>query len=202
MENIFLLIILIYSAIIHEYAHGWMADRLGDPTAKYAGRLTLNPLPHIDLFGSIIIPLLLFISKAGFIIGWAKPVPFNLYNLSDQKYGAAKVALAGPASNLILALLFGFLVRLMPLNNLTPLFSMIVYLNLLLMIFNLMPIPPLDGSRILAAFLPCRGQVFLAQLEPYGLIIILFFVYFIFGAVVLPILAFLFKIITTMNLFV
>lgn len=199
--EIFLLIILIYSAIIHEYSHGWMADRLGDPTAKYSGRLTLNPLPHIDLFGSIVIPLLLWLSNAGFIIGWAKPVPFNPYNLRDQKYGAAKVALAGPASNLILALMFGFLIRLMPFGSLTPLFSMIVYLNLLLMIFNLMPIPPLDGSRILGAFLPYRGQVFLAQIEPYGLIILLLFVYFIFAAVVLPILDFLFKLITGMNLF-
>lgn len=200
--EIFLLIILIYSAIIHEYSHGWMAERLGDSTAKYAGRLTLNPLPHIDLFGSILIPLILFISNAGFIIGWAKPVPFNPYNLKDQKYGAAKVALAGPAANLILALMFGLITRFLNGGVFGELLAIIVYINLLLMIFNLMPIPPLDGSRILAAFLPYRGQVFLARIEPYGLIILLLFVYFIFGAVVLPILTFLFKLITGMNLFI
>lgn len=204
--QLFLLIVLIYSAIIHEYSHGWMADRLGDPTAKYSGRLTLNPIPHIDPVGSILVPAFLWLSHTGFIIGWAKPVPFNPYNLRDQKYGTAKVALAGPASNLILALIFGLIIRFMPNEGifavLSTLFSLIVFINLLLMIFNLMPLPPLDGSRILAAFLPYRGQVFLAQIEPYGLFVILFFVFFLFSAVILPILSFLFYLITGTNLFI
>ena len=204
--QLFLLIVLIYSAIIHEYSHGWMADRLGDPTAKYSGRLTLNPIPHIDPVGSILVPALLWLSNVGFIIGWAKPVPFNPYNLRDQKYGAAKVALAGPASNLILALIFGLIIRFMPNEGifavLSALFSLIVFINLLLMIFNLMPLPPLDGSRILAAFLPYQGQVFLAQIEPYGLFIILFFAFSVFGVVILPILRFLFYLITGTNLFI
>ena len=202
MDSLFLLfslVILIYSAIIHEYSHGWMAERLGDSTAKYAGRLTLNPIPHIDPMGSILVPFLLWLSHAGFIIGWAKPVPFNPYNLRDQKYGAAKVALAGPASNFILALLFGTVVRFLPAGIFSELLQVIVFINLLLMIFNLMPIPPLDGSRILAAVLPYRGQVTLAQLEPYGMFIILFFVFFLFDRVILPLLSLLFYAFTGLN---
>src|SRR3989339_101191 len=101
MTEIFSIVILIFSAIIHEYMHGWMADRLGDPTAKNAGRLTLNPIHHIDFFGSILLPFILVVSKAGFVFGWAKPVPFNPYNLRDAKYGGAKVAIAGPMGNFI-----------------------------------------------------------------------------------------------------
>lgn len=137
--------------------HGWMADRLGDPTAKKAGRLTLNPIPHIDIFGSILLPFLLIASGAGFVFGWAKPVPYNPYNLRDAKYGPAKVAAAGPLGNFITALFFGFILRFFPIASpeLIGLLQIIVFINLLLMIFNLVPIPPLDGSKVLAPF--CRA---------------------------------------------
>ncbi len=104
--QIFSFVILIFSIVIHEFAHGWMADYLGDPTARYMGRLTLNPIPHIDPIGSVLLPLLLLISNAGFIIGWAKPVPYNPYNLKDQKNGPAMVGAAGPLSNLLIAFIF------------------------------------------------------------------------------------------------
>ena len=112
--TIFFLIILLFSVIIHELAHGSVAYSLGDPTAKYAGRLTLNPLKHLDPFGSVILPLLLFLSGSQFLIGWAKPVPINPYNFKDQKWGPLKVAVSGPASNIIVALIFGLLIRFIP----------------------------------------------------------------------------------------
>lgn len=201
---IFKIIVIVMSAIIHEYAHGWMADRLGDPTPQNYGRLTLNPIPHIDLFGSILLPGLLLLSGASIVIGWAKPVPFNPFNLSDRKYGSAKVALAGPASNLLLAVLFGLLIRILTqfypawvvINPqfLTSL-SIIVFFNILLMIFNLIPIPPLDGSRILSAFLPPNGQMFLAKMERFGMFIVLFFVFFFFQ-LLSPVIFGIFKVLT------
>src|SRR3989338_7007931 len=109
---IFYVVVLIYSVVIHEVSHGLMADSLGDPTAKNLGRLTLNPLKHIDMFGSVLLPLLLFIVRSPFIIGYAKPVPYDPTQLVDRKYGPAKVALAGPASNVVLALIFGLSLRL------------------------------------------------------------------------------------------
>ena len=112
--TIFSLVILLFSVIIHELAHGYVAYSLGDPTAKYAGRLTLNPIKHLDLFGSIILPLLLFFSHSPFLFGWAKPVPVNPYNFSDKKYGEIKVSIAGPASNLSLAIIFGLILRFLP----------------------------------------------------------------------------------------
>src|SRR3989338_7139266 len=110
-DMIFIIIVIIFSAIIHEVMHGVAADRLGDPTARDAGRLTLNPLPHIDLYGSIVLPFIFVLANSPFVFGWAKPVPYNHYNLRDQKYGAAKIALAGPASNFAMALAFGLLLR-------------------------------------------------------------------------------------------
>ncbi len=207
MEPLFLIFyvsVLIYSVIIHEYAHGWMADRLGDPTARRAGRLTLNPLPHIDPFGSILLPGLLLFSNSHFLIGWAKPVPFNPFNLKDQKYGPAKVAAAGPAANFLIALFLGLIIRFFPLATLTnynmaifvQLIAYVVWLNLLLMIFNLIPIPPLDGSKILMTFLPFRYQQIFYRLEQWGMLILVFFVFMLFPYVVLPILSVLFKLIT------
>jgi len=151
---IFQVIVLIFSAIIHEYMHGWMADYLGDPTAKNAGRLTLNPIPHIDIFGSIILPTILVLSNFGIVFGWAKPVPFNPNNLSDKKYGSAKVALAGPMGNFITALFFGMIMRFAPIasTELMSFLSIIVFINLLLMVFNLVPIPPMDGSKVIMPF--------------------------------------------------
>src|SRR3989344_2529066 len=152
MEVIFSIAVLIMSVVIHEVSHGYAALYLGDPTAKYAGRLTINPLKHLDPFGSVILPILLAITKAGFIIGWAKPVPYNPYNVRYGRWGEALVALAGPASNLLLAFLFGLVFRLgggfLPVPFLSLAVSVIL-INVVLAVFNLVPIPPLDGSKLL-----------------------------------------------------
>ena len=160
---IFQFIILIISVIIHEVAHGYMALWLGDPTAKYEGRLTLNPVKHIDLWGSIIIPIIT--TLAGFTFGWAKPVPYNPYNLRNQRWGDALVAIAGPASNIILASLFGLVIRLgMHFSFLSAEFislaSLVVLVNIVLALFNLVPIHPLDGGKILVGILPKKCTFF------------------------------------------
>jgi len=202
MNMLIALIIILFSAIIHEYMHGFAAARGGDSTAKDLGRLTLNPIPHIDLFGSIILPLLMIFSGSGVIFGWAKPVPFNPYNLRDQKYGPAKVALAGPLGNLILAVMFASVLRLFPGidSALVSFLGMIVYINLMLMVFNLLPIPPLDGSKVLAAFLPAKIQLKFLEIERFGLFLVLFFVLFASNFIT-PIIAWLFQLLTGYNLF-
>lgn len=191
--NLFFLAILIFSVILHEIAHGYTALALGDPTAKNAGRLTLNPLVHVDPIGSVAVPLLLVLFQSPILFGWARPVPVNPHNLRDQKYGSAKVSFAGPAANLAIALFFGLSLRFlsMPiadvLPGLIPLFVGIVQLNLILAIFNLVPIPPLDGSHILFDFLP-RSLLAVRQfLLQYGLFILLFFIFFLFQFLVFPI---------------
>ncbi len=184
--TIFSLIILLFSVVIHELSHGYVAYNLGDPTAKYQGRLTLNPIKHLDLFGSIILPLLLLLATAGQgpIFGWAKPVPINPYNFKDQKWGSLKVAIAGPVSNMTLALFFGTMLRLIPLqilNNLPGLFlifSFIVQINIVLAIFNLIPIPPLDGHWILFNFLPESLSYIKNFLQQYGIFILIFLIFF------------------------
>lgn len=199
--QIFTILILIFSIVIHEFAHGWMADTLGDPTARYMGRLTLNPIPHIDLIGSVLLPLFLLISGAGFIVGWAKPVPYNPYNLRDQKNGPALVGAAGPASNLLVALIFGIIIRLltfqgMPMDSsIVSLMGIIVFFNILLAIFNLVPIPPLDGSKILFYFLPYSMHEAREILERNGILFLFLFIIFGFR-LILPIIYFLFSIIT------
>lgn len=154
---IVLIIALIVSVVLHEMAHGYMANHLGDPTARLQGRLTLNPLVHIDPLGSIIVPGLLIFSGAGFIFGWAKPVPYNPYNLRDQKWGEAKVAAAGPGVNIILAIIFAAVVGAAPALGLPGQFQeiglWIVYINLFLAFFNLLPFPPLDGSKVITPIL-------------------------------------------------
>lgn len=193
---IFQIIALVFSAIIHEYMHGWMANQLGDPTAKNEGRLTLNPIPHIDLFGSILLPFLLVATGAGFVLGWAKPVPFNPYNLRDAKWGPAKVAIAGPLGNLIVAVFFGLILRFFPLNSMVLIgyLQIIVFINLLLMVFNLVPIPPMDGSKVLMPFLPYNAQVQYANLERFGMILVLLFVMVGFP-IIFPIIEFLYNLI-------
>ncbi len=160
---------------IHEFSHALVAYKLGDSTAKYAGRITLNPLAHLDLFGTI----LLFV--VGF--GWGKPVPFNPYNLRDQKYGPLLIAIAGPLSNLVIALIFGLALRFFVAYEmafgLILLFSVIVFLNIILAVFNLLPIPPLDGSKILFALLPDSMNDLKMTLERYGLFILIFFLFFL-----------------------
>ncbi len=155
---LFEIVVFIFSVIVHEVMHGYVADRLGDPTARMAGRLSLNPLRHIDLLGSVLLPLFLVLTKAGIIFGWAKPVPYNPHNLyKDYRFGPLKVALAGPAANLLLAVLFGLLARVGVLYFSAPLFvlfSVITYVNLVLAILNLIPVPPLDGSKIFSVLAP------------------------------------------------
>ena len=180
MEFVFLLFVLVVSVVVHEVSHGVVANSLGDPTAKNAGRLTLNPIGHIDPIGSIVLPFLLILSH-GPVIGWAKPVPVNPFNLKNQTWAPALVSLAGPGSNLVLALVFSLLVRFLPLETLSPLFSgalvSIVQLNLYLALLNLLPIPPLDGSHLLFAFLPKSFEPLKMLLARYGFFILLFLVF-------------------------
>lgn len=228
---ILLLIItaLLISVIFHEVAHGWIAYKLGDTTAKDAGRLTLNPLAHLDPVGSILVPLLLISLGSGFIIGWARPVPYDPRNLRDQKYGHLKVALGGPGTNFILALIFGSVARFtdLPLSLKQKLVtsylqgnydfllgemqgSLIVcifavaiifcFVNLLLMIFNLIPVPPLDGSKVLMTFLPHDLRVIMRQIEPFGLFIIIFLLMLGLFRYILRILLFLFLLIVGVEL--
>lgn len=178
---VFYFVVIVPSAIIHEYAHGWMANQLGDPTARYAGRLTINPRAHIDMWGTILLPVGLFLLTGGkFLFAYAKPVPYNPYNLKNQKWGPAAVGLAGPAANFLLAAVFAALSRLFPDNIMAQFFGIIVYANIMLMVFNLLPIPPLDGSKILYAILPDSAYNVKIFLERYGFIILMFFVFFLF----------------------
>jgi len=175
--GLFWLIVLLISITIHEVSHGAMANRLGDPTAKMMGRLSLNPLKHLDPIGSFLVPLLLWFT-IGFPIGWAKPVPINPYNIRDQKYGEAKIALAGPAANLILATIFGLTLRFMPQTSsqliaLGNFMDIIIRVNILLAVFNLIPIPPLDGSKILSAFVPLKYLKWQRQLEQNRMIVLI-----------------------------
>ncbi len=162
--RLFLYIVIVFSAVIHEYSHGWMAYRLGDSTAKDAGRLTLNPLAHIDPIGTVILPLFLLLT-GGIFLGWAKPVPYNPYNLEDKKYGSLKVAIAGPGSNFILAIIFGLGARFLSQASISPAFIegllLVTYVNIFLGLFNLLPVPPLDGSKVFADLFPNQWRTFL-----------------------------------------
>ncbi len=195
----YMLLPLIVAIVLHEYAHGRVAYFFGDPTAKSLGRLTLNPIPHIDLYGSIIVPLILFLIPGGFIFGWAKPVPINAARLHNPKRDMAFVAIAGPLMNLFLAIVSGLVLAflfsidptlqenwppqpgverredllgmfLVPLSAMA-LFSMLI--NIVLFAFNLLPIPPLDGSRILVCLLPPKPAMALSRLEPYGMLVVM-----------------------------
>lgn len=199
LDFIFSIIVLIFSIVVHEFSHGYMAYILGDNTAKHQGRLTLNPFKHLEWFGSFILPLITYLS-GGFIIGWAKPVPFNPYNLKNQRWGEALVAIAGPMSNFIIALFFGQIIRFSDsLTFLSAGFSqsflvislIIVITNLFLMVFNLIPIPPLDGSKILFALFPNGLWRIRRFLEVYGSFLIIFVIFFLWQFVV-DLVAFLF----------
>ena len=201
MEFIFQIAVLIMSVVIHEVSHGYAASFLGDETARYQGRLTLNPVKHLDFVGSILVPSISYF-LGGFIFGWAKPVPYNPYNLRPGRWSEAAVAAAGPASNIILALIFGILLRVtisMETSWATPAFvqitAMIVFINILLAIFNLMPIPPLDGSKLLFAFFPDKLFQIRGFFERYGLILVLFFIFFLWQFIS-PVIGILFRLIT------
>lgn len=178
---LFYFCIIIPSAMFHEYAHAWAADRLGDPTARYAGRLNLDPRVHIDLIGTILLPLSLFLFSGGrFLFAYAKPVPINYYNLKNGKRDLLLTALAGPASNFLIAVIFAVLARFLLIGNISIFLLLIVYANVLLAVFNLIPIPPLDGSKILSAVLPDRYQGLLRKMERGGgLVFILIFIIFL-----------------------
>ncbi len=180
---VIILTILIFSAILHEVAHGYVADRLGDPTARLAGRLTLNPKSHIDPLMSIALPLLLVISGSPIIFGAAKPVPIDPFNLKEGRKDLAIVSLAGPLTNIVLAIIASLIFKSFPYLTFIPfeissivssILLQIVNLNLLLGIFNLMPIPPLDGSKIAALLLPKELANVYLSLSSFGFIIIIF----------------------------
>lgn len=200
IDFIFSLVVLMFSVVAHEVAHGYAAYIQGDNTARFQGRLTLNPLKHLEWFGSVILPFLSY-QFGGFILGWAKPVPFNPYNLRNQKWGEAIVAFAGPFTNICIALFFGLIIRLASMGTLVVSLSFlqisatIVVINLVLACFNLVPIPPLDGSKILFAFLPYNMAHIRANLEAYGMTILIFFVFFL-SQFLSPVVGFLFRVIT------
>jgi Zn-dependent protease len=203
MEIIFQILILIFSVVIHEVSHGYAALMLGDRTAQHAGRLTLNPIVHVDIFGSVILPVMLVITNSPILFAWAKPVPYNPYNLRDQKWGPAMVGIAGPAANFSLAIAFGLLIRFLvasapagPLmENFLTIAGFIVFINLVLGFFNLVPIPPLDGSKVLFAVLPWQWMQVRMFLERYGFFVLIFFVFFFSHLVVYPVF-FVFRLIT------
>ena len=178
MDILIIFVILIFSAIVHEVSHGLMAERFGDDTAREEGRITLNPIPHIDPFGSILLPLLLLLAHSPIIFGAAKPVPVNFNNLRPQKLGMALVSLAGPFSNFLLAILFVIPIKLNLANAVAyPILIEAIVINLVLGVFNLIPIPPLDGSKVVAAFLPKEWVYRLFSIERWGFVLVLIFLY-------------------------
>jgi Zn-dependent protease len=204
-----LIAVLIFSIMIHEIAHGLAALWQGDWTAQQAGRLTLNPIKHLDPWGSFLVPFFLIISNLGIVFGWAKPVPYNPYNLRDQKYGPAMVAAAGPLSNLLIALLAGVLFRLFLVMGFSSsafiffVLALFIQINILLMIFNLLPIPPLDGSKLLFTFLPISEHT-KQLLDQYGFVFLLFFLFlfsWVIGFLLTAIMRFFSDFIVGVNLF-
>lgn len=195
------------SVVIHEVAHGYSAYLLGDNTAYHRGRLTLNPLKHLDPFGSVILPLLLILTNSGFVIGWAKPVPYNPNNLKKWKYSELVVAISGILANLFLALLFSLAIRvalyfglpfLSSVGTIVPFYqisSIIVITNLVLAVFNLIPIPPLDGSKVLFSLLSQRFLNFKIFLSRWGFFILIFFILFIWKLVA-PLISIVFSFLT------
>jgi Zn-dependent protease len=188
LEAALMAVVLLFSVIVHEVAHGYVALLNGDPTARMLGRITLNPVPHIDPVGTILLPLILLLSHAGILFGWARPVPVNPLNYRNYRWGEFAVSAAGPVSNLVLAAVFSLLLRL-GLGNvgLVKLASFGVSINIFLALFNLIPIPPLDGSHILAILLPRDLARLYAYLEPVGFVLILVLFYAgILWAIIMP----------------
>ena len=194
--DILTIILILFSAIIlHEYAHGWTAYQLGDPTAKRAGRLTLNPLKHMDLFGTILLPAILltlrFLGHNVFVFGWAKPVPVNFMRLRNPKKDMIWVGMAGPITNIGLAIFFSVLAKAYPSPEYSEFFVLAIFINLLLAVFNMIPIPPLDGSRLVMGLLPDRYLILYSRLERYGIFIVIVLLYFgLFEKIIVPVITF------------
>lgn len=202
IDGIFYIVVLIMSVVIHEFAHGYTAYLLGDNTARLSGRLTLNPIKHLDPIGSVFLPLTLVLLNAGFVIGWAKPVPYNPANLRNEKKGTFLVAIAGILANLLIAIIFGLMIRFAPalvsdsmLGSFYKISTIIVVLNLVLVLFNLVPIPPLDGSKILFSFISSKYRYIENFLEKWGMLILIFFIIFLWGQVA-PLIFTMFRLIT------
>jgi Zn-dependent protease len=203
---LFEIIVLIFSVIVHEISHGYVAELLGDPTARLKGRLTLNPLKHIDPIGSIIVPILT--SFSGYVFGWAKPVPYNPYNLKHRRSGELLIALAGPFSNFLLAFVFSLFIRFgIDFGILTSvvflqLCAYVVIINISLAVFNLIPFPPLDGSKIIFVFFPQtpKWMRIRQNIERYSIFLVLILVVFLWSLVV-PIIPALFQIFTGIQLY-
>ncbi|MEK7608286.1 MAG: site-2 protease family protein [Patescibacteria group bacterium] len=201
MENAFLfvfqMIVVLFSVIVHEVSHGVVAERLGDPTARLAGRITLNPIKHIDPFGSIFLPVLLGIAGLP-MFGWANPVPYNPRALKNPRVGAGKIAAAGPATNFLFAVIFAIIYRTTsPGTPLAMLFAQIVIINIALAVFNLLPLPPLDGSKVLFSILPDTdgARKVALFLERYGFYVLLVVIFF-GGGLLAPIIGSLFRFFT------
>jgi Zn-dependent protease len=203
LDIIFYIVILLMSVVIHEVAHGYAALYFGDRTAKEMGRLTLNPIPHLDMIGSILLPGLLAITGASFMIGWAKPVPYNPDNLRNRKIGTLVVASAGILVNFLIAIIFGLILRFSlpygPTESFLFIVSTITVINLALGLFNLTPIPPLDGSKIIFSLLPRSFYRFVDFVEQYAIVLFLVFLFF-FSGLLYPVLNFLFRFITGIGL--
>jgi Zn-dependent protease len=203
----FLQIVLIYAIpilfaiTVHEVAHGWVASKLGDQTARMMGRLTLNPLKHIDLVGTLIVPILLLL-LGGFIFGWAKPVPVTWRNLKHPRRDAALVASAGPLANLLMAVLWALLIKIgigMEVRALVMMGQIGILINLILLVLNFLPIPPLDGSRVVESLLPPKASIAYSRLEPYGFIILVILLALgILGTLLFPVVNFLRNVISAL----